>query len=449
MPFRKVLSVHTGADRFNLIERRFLRTLLIGFGLVLIAMVASGWFGLHVMKRIGTETELLSEQNLRETSLIDRLLRNQGNLGVLLYSMAEKKPGVELETLREPLRAQREQILLNVRDALGRKPSPSELPAWHEVEQSALNLFQEADKLITLRRSNSSELSSLHRAFIAATARLAGASYDEVAAARAAQLQSSAASMTSAQNLFLMGLALAAICAAACVAVSYAIFHNLEKSADYLAKLSLHTLSEQEEAARRFSQDIHDEFGQTLNAIESTLLVVQPTDATSQEHIEDAIKLVKEAQSTAREMSHLMRPRILDDFGLDAGLRELANGFSKRTGIVVDYRSNTQERLDPNVETQLFRIAQEALTNTSRHSLAKMVDISLQHAGGTLQLSLTDDGGGFPAAPSSLGLGLLGMKERARAAGGTLAVSSRPGKGVEIRAAIPISTATKAPGAIP
>lgn len=439
MPFRKVLSVPTGADRFSLIERRFLRTLLVGFGLVLIAMVASGWFGLKVMRRIGTETELLSEQNLRETSLIDRMLRHQGNLGVLLYSMAENKTGADSEKLRPMLHAQREQIIANVKEGLARSPRPAELTTWREVERSAIELFEETDKLITQRRSNSSELSSLHRAFIAATARLADASYGEVAAARAAQLQSSAASMTSAQRLSLMALALATICATGCVAVSYAIFRSLEKGADYLAKLSIHTLSAQEEAARRFSQDMHDEFGQTLNAIESTLLVVQAKDADSQERIADAVALVKEAQATAREMSHLLRPRILDDFGLDAGLRDLAHGFSKRTGIVVEYRSNTQERLDPNVETQLFRIAQEALTNTSRHTMANTVAMSLQHVNGAIQLTLTDDGGGFPAAPSSLGLGLLGMKERARAAGGTLAVASTPGTGVEIKASIPVA----------
>ncbi|MBL8177747.1 MAG: sensor histidine kinase [Bryobacterales bacterium] len=447
MPFRKVLSAPTGSDRFSLIERRFLRTLLIGFGMVLVAMVASGWFGLRLMKRIGAETELLSEQNLRETSLIDKMLRHQGNLGVLLYSMAEKKQDLELETLSPALHAQREQILANVKEALARGPGEPERIAWREVESSARNLFAETDKLIALRRSNSSELSSLHRAFIAATARLADISFGAVAAARATQLQSSAASMTSAQNLFLMALALAALCAAGCVAVSFAIFHSLEKGADYLAKLSIHTLSAQEETARRFSQDMHDEFGQALNAIESTLLVVQTHDPNSKEHLQDAIHLVKEAQASAREMSHLLRPRILDDFGLDAGLRELANGYSKRTGIVVDYRSNTQERLHPNVETQLFRIAQEALTNTSRHSMAKVVDISLLRTNGNIQLSVSDDGGGFPVAPSSLGLGLLGMKERARAAGGTLTVSSQPGKGVEIRAEIPIASQPHATGA--
>lgn len=438
MPFRKVLSVPTGADRFNRIERRFLRTLLVGFGLVLIAMVASGWFGLRLMKRIGTETELISEQNLRETSLIDRMLRHQGNLGVMLYSMAERKPGTELESLRPLLQAQHEQILSNIHDALERPLKPAELEAWRSVETSAANLFRETGNLITLRRNNSSELSSLHRAFIAATARLADVSYGEVAASRAAQLQSAAASMVTAQQLFLVALALAAICATGCVAVSFAIFHNLEKGADYLAKLSIHTLASQEESARRFSQDIHDEFGQTLNAIESTLLVVQAKDDASQERIGDAITLVKEAQSVAREMSHLLRPRILDDFGLDAGLRDLAHGFSKRTGIAVDYRSNTQDRFDPNVETQLFRVAQEALTNTSRHSMARNVEMSLLRSNGRIQLSLVDDGGGFPPAPSSLGLGLLGMRERVRTAGGTLDITNKPGAGVEICAAVPI-----------
>lgn len=438
MPFRKELPVPSGADRFSLIERRFLRTLLIGFGLVLVAMIGSGWIGLSTMRRIGAETETMSDQYLRETSLIDRMLRHQGDLGVLLYSMAERKAGVGLETLRPLFRAQHQLILRNVRDALERTPHAAEAGAWKDVEQTAAKLFEETEKLITAQRSNSSELSSLHRGLIAATTRLMDASFTEAAASRAQQLQRASASMESARGLFLAALALATICAAGCVAVSVAIFHSLEKSADFLAELSIHTLSEQEEAARRFSQDMHDEFGQTLNAIESTLTVVQAKDAASQERIADAIVLVKEAQSTAREMSHLLRPRILDDFGLDAGLRELASGFSKRTGIAVEYHSNTYERLEADTETQLFRIAQEALTNTSRHSMASTVEMKVNGSGESVTLTVSDDGGGFPAAPTGLGLGLLGMQERARAVGGTLTVSSQPGKGVEIRAVVPI-----------
>ena len=143
MPFRKELPVPSGADRFSLIERRFLRTLLIGFGLVLVAMIGSGWIGLSTMRRIGAETETMSDQYLRETSLIDRMLRHQGDLGVLLYSMAERKTGAGLETLRPLFRAQHQLILRNVRDALERTPHAAEAGAWRDVEQTAAKLYLE------------------------------------------------------------------------------------------------------------------------------------------------------------------------------------------------------------------------------------------------------------------------------------------------------------------
>jgi signal transduction histidine kinase len=216
------------------------------------------------------------------------------------------------------------------------------------------------------------------------------------------------------------------------------LFHGLEKQAETLGRLSAHTLAEQEDAARRFSQEMHDEFGQTLNAIESTLSAVKTRDAVHQARLDDAIGLSKEAQGMAREMSQLLRPRILDDFGLDAGLRELSRGFSRRTGIAVDYTSSFRDRLDPGAETQLFRIAQEALTNTARHTTATTVSLSLTKEGRLLKLRALDNGGGMAGgAPSLTSLGLLGMRERARACGGRLIVTSTPGQGVEVVAEVP------------
>jgi signal transduction histidine kinase len=222
-------------------------------------------------------------------------------------------------------------------------------------------------------------------------------------------------------------------------------FRGIEKQAEALARLSVHTFAEQEDTARRFSQEMHDEFGQTLNAIESTLTAVEAKNPAHQERVRDAIALSKEAQAMARDMSQLLRPRILDDFGLDAGLRELAQGFSRRTGIPVDYRGNFHQRLDAPVETHLFRIAQEALTNVARHSEATNIELSLLRTitreGEVLNLRIADNGGGLKHERSANGLGLLGMRERARAAGGRLAVGEVSHDfrlGVEIVVEVPL-----------
>jgi signal transduction histidine kinase len=130
---------------------------------------------------------------------------------------------------------------------------------------------------------------------------------------------------------------------------------------------------------------------------------------------------------------------ILDDFGLDAGLRWLAEKFAQRTRLQVDYDSNCTARFADQTETHLFRIAQEALTNIARHAEARHVSISLKHEDGQLRLSIVDDGKGIPpdlgeSAPS---LGMVGMRARARQCGGSLTVSSNSPHGVSIEATVP------------
>jgi signal transduction histidine kinase len=422
-------------------ERRFLHILLAGFGLVLIAMIASGMLGLQAMSRIDREAGALSERYLRETSLIDQLARQQAAIGVLLYSMADQRSPASLARLDSEFGSLRQQVARLGQEALAAGPHEAEAAAWRDVARAAEPLFSEIRSLLARRRNNSIELSSYYRDFTTAAARLLDASYDDAARSRTAQLQLDAGLLLRARNLFLIALALAGLCATVSVLGAFAMFHRLEKYAAKLARLSLHTLAEQEESARRFSQDMHDEFGQALNAIESTLTVVQTKDADSHDRLQDAIVQVKEAQATAREMSHLLRPRILDDFGLDAGLRELARGFSQRTGIVVDYRSSLRERIAPLVETHLFRIAQEALTNTSRHTMASTVDLALDRVPNGVRLTVSDNGGGLPPnQPPGTGLGLLGMQERAQAVGGVLTLRSKQGEGLTIQAVIPVPT---------
>jgi signal transduction histidine kinase len=120
-------------------------------------------------------------------------------------------------------------------------------------------------------------------------------------------------------------------------------------------------------------------------------------------------------------------------------LRWLTEGFSTRTGIAVDLQSNDPGRLPDETETHLYRIAQEALTNVARHSGAKNVHMNLESRGGEIYLSIQDDGQGLPDAPvNGSGMGMIGMRARARSAGGDVKVHSRPGAGVLIEVRAPI-----------
>ncbi|MGC3956509.1 MAG: histidine kinase [Verrucomicrobiota bacterium] len=427
----------TGLDRFRNLERRFAALLMAGFALVLIMMAASGWMGWSAMSQIDREADAVSQRYVQETQWIDELAQQESRIGALLYSMATQ---TERQDLRARLEVEREKTRNLVEEAWRGAPDAAERAAWKAIGEAAGPLFAEAIALGRQGRHNSPALNEAYGRFTIAAGHLLDAAYTEAARSRAAQLTWDEDVLRSARNLFLLALALAAVCAGVSVAGSMAAFHRLKKDAATLADWSLHTLAEHEENARRFSQDLHDEFGQVLNAIESNLTVVKPVDATSGERVQDSITLVKGAQSMAREMSQLLRPQILDDFGLDAGLRELARGFSQRTGIVVEYQSQLRERMSPQMETHVFRIAQEALTNVSRHSIASSVTMAVERLERRLVLAISDNGQGFATdGPASGGLGLLGMRERVRAIGGTLAIHSRPERGVAIRVEAPLA----------
>jgi signal transduction histidine kinase len=207
----------------------------------------------------------------------------------------------------------------------------------------------------------------------------------------------------------------------------------MEQQSSDLARVTWHMLESQETAARRFSHELHDELGQSLTAIKANLTALDPSAPADPARLEDCRKLVDEAIQNVRELSHLMRPTILDDFGLDAGIRWLSERFGQRTGIQVDYKSNFHDRLADQTETHLFRIVQEALTNVARHSGATRVGIELERNHGRVHLTVKDNGRGFQGnGASGSGLGLVGMRARAQSVGGALEIKSEGGVSVDL-----------------
>lgn len=238
--------------------------------------------------------------------------------------------------------------------------------------------------------------------------------------------------------LFIACVGLSFACATWVARASAGLFRQLEAQAAELAQMQYQFLETQEQIARRFSHELHDELGQSLTAVKANLSALDNTH--DHERVEDCKKLVDQAIKDVREMSQLLRPTILDDFGLDAALRSLTQTFAQRTGISVDFQSDLgTRRLRDEAETNLYRIAQEALTNVARHSGATHVLIELRYRERDVGLTIRDNGKGFDvhANRATPGLGLPGMQTRARGCGGRVRLQSSAGKGLEIEITCP------------
>ena len=215
-----------------------------------------------------------------------------------------------------------------------------------------------------------------------------------------------------------------------------------------LRKLSGELLRSQDEERRRIARELHDSTAQLLSGISMSLSSIQPAEIASERaarYIEDCLALAGECSRELRTLSYLLHPPLLDELGLASALEQLAEGFRKRTLVEVDIAiSPGFGRLPRDVETTLFRIVQEALANVRRHASANRVTIGLERTAAEVRLEIGDDGCGFPpsvlsgdlAKPAGLGVGILGMRERAGQLGGSLALESAGG--AVIRVALPL-----------
>lgn len=194
----------------------------------------------------------------------------------------------------------------------------------------------------------------------------------------------------------------------------------------------------QEEERARIARDLHDGIGQTLTALSLTL-----DAASAGEGVPVAAQLVRardlarEAIDETRLAAEQVRPPRLAERGLAAALRSLGSPAGAPVVVAVDVGAEGR-LLSPDAELELFRIAQEAVRNALRHADARRIEVSLTAARSALVLEVVDDGSGFdPAAVDPRRLGLVGMAERADAAGGELRVSAAPGRGTRVRVAVP------------
>lgn len=227
-------------------------------------------------------------------------------------------------------------------------------------------------------------------------------------------------------------------------AISKLVELELEKSNSQLQALSAYVLKAQEEERIRLARELHDELGQALTSIRLGLelatasLPDEQADKTSK-IINDLCEYVETTAKDVQRVARDLRPSVLDDFGLSAALEAYADAYSKRSNIKVNLSlDKLLKPLTKEVETAFYRIVQEALNNSAKHSAAKNISIDLTEQNTQVVLTIVDDGRGcILDMEQKNSFGLMGMSERARIVGAEISMKSQIGKGFWIQVTLP------------
>lgn len=240
------------------------------------------------------------------------------------------------------------------------------------------------------------------------------------------------------------GLALALITTFYTIALERRLEHGLEENARAradLQELSAKLVRAQENERRTLARELHDEVGQSLSAILMETENAECSEGLSEmrEHLAAVKGLAEKTVNEVRDLALLLRPSMLDDFGLVPALNWHAREMSKRTGLNVMVTAGEEaDDLPDEHKTCIYRAVQEAVNNCARHAQARTVEVSVAREAARVRFQVRDDGIGFDAR-FVRGLGLLGIEERVRRLGGDLKLESHPGRGTAITAVLPLS----------
>jgi signal transduction histidine kinase len=218
-----------------------------------------------------------------------------------------------------------------------------------------------------------------------------------------------------------------------------------------LRNLSGRLLTMQDEERRRFARELHDGLGQELSAAKMVVDAIHLNDhpADEREALAQASSLIEGAIQQVRSLSHLMHPPLLDEIGLRAALLWYSEGLTKRSGVTISVELDPDDfpRFSKDLETVVFRIIQEALTNVFRHAGAKNCWVSVANRDHQILLSVRDNGKGLADGilqfrPESLGIGIAGIRQRVKEFDGNLQLANVVTGGTLIEVAIPIQRDT-------
>lgn len=204
-------------------------------------------------------------------------------------------------------------------------------------------------------------------------------------------------------------------------------------------------MTAQDDERRRIARDLHDDLSQKLAYLAMDLgkLASKPWSQELLDALRGLQRRAGDAAENVRHISHQLHPSILDDIGLEAALEQYCEEFQERSGIRTHFSSrDVPDSLPREIASSVYHIFQESLRNVSKHSKAEEVFVTLEFADGHLRLNVRDEGVGLQASrlQSRSGIGIMGMKERARLVNGTVAIESELGQGTEISVTVPLTS---------
>lgn len=222
----------------------------------------------------------------------------------------------------------------------------------------------------------------------------------------------------------------------------------LDRLAEHRKAVAAQILRAQEEERKRIARELHDETSQSLTTMVVNLDVIEKQLPDQADELANRVRLTKEiAQRTLDETRRLMfdlRPSVLDDLGLVPALRWFINQRVVPRGLKVDFQATgVDSRLSDDLETALFRIVQEAMTNAVKHARANHLTVTMTREEGQITVEIQDNGVGFHPVhvvsknDKDRGLGLFGMRERAALVGGAVQIDSAPGRGTTVTVSVP------------
>jgi signal transduction histidine kinase len=219
---------------------------------------------------------------------------------------------------------------------------------------------------------------------------------------------------------------------------------RLQNQKTLLRRFSRQLVEVQELERRHLARELHDEIGQALTAAKINLQsAIASTSAAVSAKLEDTAAILDRLLGQVRQISLDLRPTMLDDLGLVPAVRSLLDEQGRRASVKVRFTvENMPGNLDPEIQTSCFRIVQESITNTVRHAHATQIDVDLRCEEGKVRLLIRDNGIGFDAVSAqaqTVGLGLIGITERAALVGGRARIISSSGKGTTIEVLLPLT----------
>ena len=217
-----------------------------------------------------------------------------------------------------------------------------------------------------------------------------------------------------------------------------------------LQRLSTRLVSAQEDERRAIARELHDEVAQALAAVKVELALAQqasgpPALATRLDRVR---AIAEDALQRIRTMSHLLHPALLDDLGLEAALEAHLRSVERRHGLRIEFvHDASRQRLAPELETAVYRVVQEAVTNVVTHAHATRCDVRIEGRPESVCVVVEDDGSGFAQDGGAAGLGLISMRERIAQHGGRFRIESAPGRGTRLAIELPARLETDVPAA--